>query len=258
MNKVLCVLSLLLGSMIFFGCDKPQPEGPDVPGGTEEVFTLSVSDVTSTSCHFSVKPANDDMTYVVMLVDKAEYDKFEDEYAYQDNDLEWFERKAGEEGKSLNEWLDGFLHKGPFESDENGLMPGIAYYLYAYGLTIDGYFTSGVTKLEFTTPEVEMTDVTFDLKVSEIGLTEAKVEVTASEEDALFFVNVFTLQQYEEWGGGEVHTCGAFLCLVAPGLPGRRPSRLVCCPTARRVESCDAGSHAEFSGPCHLSSSAPS
>lgn len=62
----------------------------------------------------------------------------------------------------------------------------------------------------------------------------------------------------EERGGGEVHTCGTFLCLVAPGLPGRRPSRLVCCSTARRVESCDAGSHAEFPGACRLSSSAPS
>lgn len=214
MKKVLCILSLVMGSLLILGCDKPQPEGPDVPDGTEEVFTLSVSDVTSTSCHFSAKPANDNMTYVVMLVDKAEYDKFEDEYAYQDNDLEWFERKASEEGKTLNEWLDGFLHKGPFESDENGLMPGISYYLYAYGLTVDGYFTSGVTKLEFTTPEVEMTDVTFDLKVSEIGLTEAKVEVTASAEDALFFVNVFTVQQYEEWGGGEIAFANHALALV--------------------------------------------
>lgn len=207
MNKVLCVLSLLLGSMLFFGCDKPQPEEPDepdIPVVSEDVFTLSVSDVTSTSCHFSVKPAKEDMTYVVMLVDKAEYDKFEDEYAYQDNDLEWFERKATEEGKTLSEWLEGFLHKGSFESDENGLMPGITYYLYAYGLTVDGYFTSGVTKLEFTTPEVEMTDLTFDMEVSEIGLADVKVKVLASREDAVFFVNVFSMEQYQQWGGGEI------------------------------------------------------
>lgn len=212
MKRIFDFLVVLLMTFVIACCDKPQPEqSHDKPEGE---FVLEVSDLTSTSCHFSVSPLIEDMTYIVMIVAKAEYDKFEDEYAYQDNDLEWFERKAEEEGKALNEWLDGFLHKGDFADDENGLMPGISYYLYAYGLTVDGYFTSGVTKLEFTTPEVEMTDVTFDLKVSEIGLTEAKVEVTASAEDALFFVNVFTVQQYEEWGGGEIAFANHALALV--------------------------------------------
>lgn len=190
-----------MGLSLVVGCDNPQSAEPEEP---EYDFQLEVSELSSTSCHFSVRPAKEDMTYVVMLVDKAEYDKFEDEYAYQDNDLEWFERKAMEEGISLSEWLEGFLHKGVFESDEKGLMPGVTYYLYAYGLTVDGYFTSGITKLEFTTPEVEMTDLTFDMEVVEIGLTDAKVKVSASREDAVFFVNVFSMEQYQQWGGGEI------------------------------------------------------
>ena len=82
-------------------------------------------------------------------------------------------------------------------------MPGTAYYLYAYGLDYEGYFTTGVTKIEFTTPEIEMSDVTFDIKVSDIGLTSAKVSVTAGKEDALFFMNVFSVEEYEQWGGDE-------------------------------------------------------
>lgn len=201
MKRIFDFLVVLLMTFVIACCDKPQPEqSQDKPEGE---FVLEVSDLTSTSCHFSVSPVIEDMTYVVMIVGKADYDKFEDEYAYQDNDLEWFERKAEEEGKALNEWLDGFLHKGDFEDDENGLMPGESYYLYAYGLTVEGYFTTGVTKLEFTTPEVEMTDVTFDLEVSEIGLTEARVKVSASNKDAVFFVNVFSMDQYQQWGGDE-------------------------------------------------------
>ena len=201
MKRIFDFLVVLLMTFVIACCDKPQPEhSQDNPEGE---FVLEVSDLTSTSCHFSVSPVIEDMTYIVMIVAKAEYDKFEDEYAYQDNDLEWFERKAEEEGKALNEWLDGFLHKGDFADDENGLMPGESYYLYAYGLTVDGYFTTGVTKLEFTTPEVEMTDVTFDLEVSEIGLTEARVKVSASNKDAVFFVNIFSMEQYQQWGGDE-------------------------------------------------------
>ena len=191
MKKVLCILSLIVGTLMMSGCDKPQPEepgnqdGPDGPGGQvvpTADFVLEVSEVTSTSCHFSVQPKDETMSYVVMIVEKSEYDAFEDGYKYQDNDLEWFQRKATEEEKTLEEWLEGFLHKGRFESDEAGLMPGFSYYLYAYGLDYEGYFTTGVTKIEFKTPELVMSDVTFDINVSEIGLTSAKVSVTASEE----------------------------------------------------------------------------
>lgn len=184
-------------------CDKPQTDEPDVPQDPVADFELSVSDVTSTSCHFEVVPADDQMTYVVMLVAKEDFDAYEDEYKYQDNDLEWFGRKAGEEGKTLNEWLQGFLHKGPFEGDEEGLMPGEDYYLYAYGLDAEGYFTTGVTKVLFSTPSICFRDLAFEIEVTDIDLTQARVNVKASQKDALFFVNVFSLQQYEEWGGGE-------------------------------------------------------
>lgn len=203
MRRVIDLFCVFMMALAVVCCDKPQAEEPETPDVPEGDFILEISGLTSTSCHFSVKPKVEDMTYVVMLVDKAEFDKFEDEYAYQDNDMEWFERKASEEGKTLSEWLKTFLHKGPFEADERGLMPGVSYYLYAYGLTVEGFFTSGVTRLEFTTPEVEITDVTFDLEVSEIGLTDARVKVSASDKDAVFFVNVFSMEQYQQWGGDE-------------------------------------------------------
>lgn len=185
---------------MLWGCNKPEPDDQKDPAPD---FTLDVSEITSISCHFSVVPADETMPYVVMLVEKSEFDAFKDEYEYQDNDFEWFERKAYEEGKDLESWLKDFLHVGPFENDEEGLMPGSSYYLYAYGLDYKGYFLTGITKVEFTTPELVMSDVTFDVKVSEVGLTSAKVSVTASDEDAMFFVNVFSAAEYEQWGGDE-------------------------------------------------------
>lgn len=200
-KKLLNAVCLLAGLLVLWGCDRPEQDGPSEPEVPEGDFVLTVSDVTSTSCHFSVSPADPAMPYVVMIVEKSEYDVFEDEYKYQDNDLQWFEQKAMEEDKDLETWLRGFLHEGHFESDENGLMPGCSYYLYAYGLDYRGYFMTGVTKIEFETPEIVMSDVTFKVEVTDIGLTQAKVSVTASEEDALFFVNVFSTEEYQEWGG---------------------------------------------------------
>lgn len=203
MKGILKTLSWMLTALMVWGCDKPQQEEPDVPQEPVADFVLAVSDVTAVSCHFSVTPKDEQMPYVVMLVEKSDFDSYEDEYKYQDNDLEWFQQKAIEEGKDLDKWLKDFLHVGPFEADEKGLMPGTSYYLYAYGLDYEGYFTTGVNKIEFTTPEIEMSDVTFDIEVSDIGLTNAKVSVTASEKDALFFMNVFSVAEYEQWGGDE-------------------------------------------------------
>lgn len=212
MKNLIGILGLVLGSLLFYACEKPQPaapeqEKPDGPGSPDVQqadFLLEVSEITPVSCHFKVVPADNDMTYVVMLVEKSEFDSYEDEYKYQDDDLEWFEMKAMEEEKTLELWLMDFLKKGTFEADEAGLMPGESYYLYAYGLDYEGYFTSGVTKMEFSTPEIQMNDLSFDINVTDIGLTSAKVNVQASDDKAIFFMNVFSKEQYEEWGGGEI------------------------------------------------------
>lgn len=195
-----CIVTVFL---LLSACDRPDPEVPEEPVVPEYEFLLDVSDVTSTSCRFSVTPADEAMTYVVMLVDKASYDEYENEFKYQDSDLEWFERKAMEEGLTLEDWLAGFLKKGKFEGEESGLMPGENYYLYAYGLDYQGYFTTGVTKVEFSTPEIPMTDVSFTIEVKDIGLTSAKVDVTPSDDKARYFVNVFSMEEYQQWGGND-------------------------------------------------------
>lgn len=208
MNRFLSALLAVFATWVFIACgEKPAP----VPPQEMEVFALEVSDITPTSCHFAVVPADEDMTYVTMLVPKADFDEFEDEYKYQDNDLEWFEKMATEAGQTLGQWLSGFLKKGRFEADEAGLMPGESYYLYAYGMTIEGYFTTDVFKYEFSTPEIPMTDVSFTIEVNDIGLTSAKVNVTPSDDKARYFVNVFSMEEYQQWGGDD----GAFAAQAA-------------------------------------------
>ena len=203
MKGIQKTLSWMLTALMVWGCDKPQKEEPDVPQNPVADFVLAVSDVTAVSCHFSVTPKDEQMPYVVMLVEKSDFDSYEDEYKYQDNDLEWFQQKAMEEGKDLDEWLKDFLHTGHFEADEKGLMPGTSYYLYAYGLDYEGYFLTGVTKMEFSTPEIVQKEMTFEIDVTDVGLSKATVSVQASEETGLFFMNVFSQQQYQEWGGDE-------------------------------------------------------
>lgn len=214
MKRILSVLCIILGSLVLWGCDKTQSVEPEKTPEEQYDFKLEVTDVTSTSCRFSVVPTYEQMSYVAMIVVKSEFDSFEDEYKYQDDDLAWFRQRAMEDGKSLAEWLEDFLHVGAIEDEELGLMPGVKYYLYAYGLDFEGYFTTGVTKYEFETPEIQQNELGFKIDVTDIGLTKATVNVTADQENAVFFVNVFSQEQYQQWGGDETAFATHAMALV--------------------------------------------
>lgn len=216
MKRILALVCLLMGIFVFWSCEEQKPVEPEKPDNKEEQydFKLEVTDITSTSCHFSVVPASEQMSYVAMIVEKSEFDAFEDDYKYQDDDLAWFEQRAMEDDKPLAQWLEEFLHVGAIEDDELGLMPGVKYYLYAYGLDYEGYFTTGVTKYEFETPEIQQNELGFKIEVTDIGLTKATVNVTADKDDAVFFVNVFSPEQYQQWGGDETAFATHALALV--------------------------------------------
>lgn len=214
MKKILLIISVVFAAMLLWSCDKPHQEVKPEPEEPTADFVLNVSDITSTSCAFSVSPKDENMSYVAMIVEKSEYDAFEDDFKYQDDDLAWFEQRAMTDEKTLKEWLEDFLKVGYFEGNEQGLMPGMTYYLYAYGLDYEGYFTTGVTKYEFSTPEIQQNQISFNIEVTDIGLTKATVNVTADREDAVFFVNVFSPEQYQQWGGDETAFATHALALV--------------------------------------------
>ena len=214
MKRILSIICVVFAAMLLWSCDKPHQEVKPEPEEPTADFILNVSDITSTSCTFSISPKDENMSYVAMIVEKSEYDAFESDYKYQDDDLAWFEQRAMTDEKTLKEWLEDFLKVGYFEGNEQGLMPGVTYYLYAYGLDYEGYFTTGVTKCEFSTPEIQQNQISFNIEVTDIGLTKATVNVTADREDAVFFVNVFSPEQYQQWGGDETAFATHALALV--------------------------------------------
>ena len=81
MRRILTVITAVCGLMLQWGCDKPQTEEPKEDW--KEDFALAVSDVTAVSCHFAVTPKDEQMPYVVMLVEKSDFDSYEDEYKYR-------------------------------------------------------------------------------------------------------------------------------------------------------------------------------
>ncbi len=135
-------------------------EGAEIPSFS---IALDPADVTEASVTYTVKPENQEMTYVSMVVEAAEFDSFESDEAYFQNDLSFFRSAAESQSNSLAEYLSMVLKKGELTAPVYNLKPEKTYYAYVYGLTPDGERTTGIYKQQFQTRKVEAIAVPFGI-----------------------------------------------------------------------------------------------
>lgn len=192
---------LLAIAVVLVGC-KETPEVPPTPIDKPD-FVIAVNNITDVSVEFTITPEDEQMTYVAMMTTKEYFDEFEDDHAYIMDDLAWFENVAFEEGVELCQYLERILKKGVISDTQDKLDPATEYVVYAFGLTKDGDVITSLYKECFTTLATELKPISFDIEVSDIGYDTANVSVTPSDDKAIYFVNVFSYEDYAYYGGDE-------------------------------------------------------
>ena len=88
--------------------DGLQPVVPD------EGFMLVIDEVSMTDMSWTVIPADDEMPYISMSVDKRVYEQFGSDEAYIEEDLQLFNLMAGSSGMTLEEYLDWLVKYGEY------------------------------------------------------------------------------------------------------------------------------------------------
>ena len=166
-------------------------------------FVIEIGAVTDTSVEFTITPEDKEMTYIAMMTTKEYFDKFEDDDAYIMDDLLWLDDAAFNAGVELSEYLEGVLKTGVISDTQDKLDPATEYIVYAFGLSKTGIVTTSLYKQSFTTLATELTEINFEIEVSEIGYDTAKVSVVPDNDKAIYFVNVFSYEDYEYYGGDE-------------------------------------------------------
>ena len=204
MKKILFNGLLLLLATALAGCN----ETPDVPPTPidpvdQPDFVIEVKSVTDTSVEFTITPEDEEMTYIAMMTTKEYFDKFEDDDAYIMDDLMWLDDAAYDAGVELSEYLEGVLKKGAISDTQDMLDPATEYIVYAFGLSNNGIVTTSLYKQTFTTLSTELTELNFEIEVTDIGYDTATITVTPDNDKAFYFVNVFSLEDYQNYGGDE-------------------------------------------------------
>lgn len=205
MAKFYLKVVLLATLLTAFSCssDDPAPE-PDTKIETKgENFDLAVDAISANGCALACKPHDETMTYICKIVGRKEFDAFESDWDYQMDDLALFESWAALDNVSLETVLASELFIGPVEDFADRLSPATEYYLYAYGMTFAGEFTTGIDKLLFKTAAVEQVDVTFDIRISELAPSSFAMAVTASDPKADFFFSLMEEEWVSQWDSPE-------------------------------------------------------
>ena len=204
MKKILFNGLLLLLATVFVGC-KETPDVPPTPVDPVDKpdFVIEVGAVTDTSVEFTITPEDEEMTYIAMMTTKEYFDKFEDDDAYIMDDLMWLDDAAYDAGVELSEYLEGVLKTGVISDTQDKLDPETEYVVYAFGLSNNGIVTTSLYKQTFTTLSTELTELNFEIEVTEIGYDTATITVTPDNDKAFYFVNVFSLEDYQNYGGDE-------------------------------------------------------
>lgn len=188
-------------SLSILGCSDPEEPGTGQIGGDD--FKIELIDVTTTSVEFRVTPKDKAMTYVAMMTTKEYMDGFVSDEDYIRDDLVWFSGQAYDAGMELEEYLERELKRGVLVDSQGDLDPMTDYYIYAYGLSTQGTPLTAIHKLPFTTKSAEKIELNFDIEVSDIGYSTATISVVPESKQATYFVNVFSEEDYEYWGGDE-------------------------------------------------------
>ena len=152
------------------GENNPDPD----PNPGEDVFTITVDNITYSTAHIRVVPDDETMPYIVYVDIASEIKDLSDDEVFQ-MDYDIIVGNANASQITINEYLNTIVKHGPQETTQKSLNPGTEYAVWAYGIGLqeDGTLVrlSKITRKYFTTEIPTVTENSITLEVESTGTT---------------------------------------------------------------------------------------
>lgn len=146
------------GSVQRFSVDQVDSVSFSSSSSEKDMLNIRVDEVGQLFAAYSAHPVNEDDTYNVMYLSKAEYDQYKSEDDVLSDDLLFFSQYADYYGMTLSEFLSQVLYSGEMSDYVTGIVPDQDYVIWGYGLDTNGNVTYPFRKLTFHTLPVEKKD----------------------------------------------------------------------------------------------------
>ena len=152
------------------GENNPDPD----PNPGEDVFTITVDNITYSTAHIRVVPDDETMPYIVYVDIASEIKDLSDDEVFQ-MDYDIIVGNANASQITINEYLNTIVKHGPQETTQKSLDPGTEYAVWAYVIDLqeDGTLVrlSKITREYFTTEIPTVTENSITLEVESTGTT---------------------------------------------------------------------------------------
>ena len=156
------------------GENNPDPDPDPDPNPGEDVFTITVDNITYSTAHIRVVPDDETMPYIVYVDIASEIKDLSDDEVFQ-MDYDIILGNANASQITINEYLNTIVKHGPQETTQKSLNPGTEYAVWAYGIGLqeDGTLVrlSKITRKYFTTEIPTVTENSITLEVESTGTT---------------------------------------------------------------------------------------
>lgn len=207
LNWLIALVSVFSLSFVACGGDdvdngKPTPT-PSKP--TELTFDIQSDEITHLSASFIITPSVDNADYLSVLYDATSFEDIKERF-FVENLFQELRAEASSVGMTLSQYLEQFVDQGISTPSYSNLASNTDYYLVVFGVDTTGECkaTTGLFKHKFTTAEAPKVDVTFDVQVRTDG-TNAKVKVTPSDPQAIWFYSLAPSAQYAQYIDPEMY-----------------------------------------------------
>ena len=189
------------------------------PAG-EKMFDITVSNISGMAADVKIEPKDASMSYYYYLDEMDDYvnSRHNSDYELVQFDFAYWKEMASMNNSSVSALIGESLRTGTVETNsyrELELMEwDTDYYVYAYGLDVNGNLLSHVTKEVFHTPAPAKSDMTFEIgeptfeyyfdQQEGYGATrgwKAAVTVTPSNPDEKYFVTITNTSWYDWFFG---------------------------------------------------------
>lgn len=207
LSKAFCAFAG--AALIVAGCDKaqnPETNDDDQPSETVKHFTVTLTDITTTSCTVSIEKDDPDQLFYYEIVRGKSFEKLGNTFqerakAYYDGEIDFW---LNDMGCSKEEALGYITSKVDLEEyPREGLMGNTAYVLIVGYITPAGNPAGDFEYVEFKTSAPEASDNKLEVKVSDIEARSAHVSITASNSDQYTFL-CFPASQFGNLAGAEL------------------------------------------------------
>ena len=200
LNWLIALVSVF--SLTFVACggddvDNTPTPAPSKP--TELTFDIQSDEITHRSASFIVTPNVDNADYLCVLYDAESFESIKERY-FVKTLFQELKAEAATVGMTLSDLLNEFVDQGISTPSFSDLAANTDYYLVVFGVDTTGECkaTTDLFKHKFTTAEAPTVDVTFDIEANVDG-TNAKIKVTPSDPEAIWFYTLAPSAQYAQY-----------------------------------------------------------